>query len=219
MAVWLVIWGRNPHNLNDEKVVEELKERIKKVELNFDFLAYNFSVNPSFDIDFDRENLTMERIKAYIKERQAKALPREDWIVKYNPENWKVIEHEDGWLGFTYYFYEIDKKENKYGDCFSFSLNHNIGNFNGVFKTFSSWNELSINVHENLRKGWLQVIRTLFRHFDITQLVYFSEWGFGYEDCEDFDELINYIEQHPERIVSEFEDFYDFQAFYLENLL
>ncbi|RFS15084.1 hypothetical protein [Emticicia sp. C21] len=219
MAVWLVVWGRNPHDLRDKKVVEELKERIKKVELNFDFLAYFSLVNPIHNQGFDENTEFVQGINEYYKRKQSKFLNKESQIKKYNPDNWEIDENEGHRISFKYYFDDLNTINDKsIADSFKLFLRSNICCFIGDFDTFSKWFELCANSHEKLREGWQELIRTLFRLFDVKQAIYFSEWGFGDEDCESFDELLQWIEERPEKIIHKLEDLYKGDEFYIENL-
>lgn len=219
MAVWLLVWGRNPHDISNEKVVDELKERIKKVELNFDFLAYFSLVNPLDNQGFDENTEFVKGINEYYKRKQSKFLNKENQVKKYNPDNWEIDESEGHWLRFTYYFDELDTINDKgIADSFKFFLSKNIFSFTGDFDTFSKWFELCVNAHEKVRQGWQQIIKTIFRLFDLKQAIYFSERGFGHEDRESFDELLQWIEERPEKIIHRLEDLYKGDEFYIENL-
>ena len=118
----------------------------------------------------------------------------------YKPELWN-FEIKENYVRLFYDLTSNDMYNYGYSNWrFSVYFYKDVISFSGPFNHFSSW--YSICRDENLKQGWLSVIKSVYSYLQADKVIFFTEWGFDFEGSESFLELENYASKHPKLIAS-----------------
>ncbi len=189
MAVWLMVWGHNKFD-NLEQTAKVLDNQKIDIPLDLTFLS-------KVKHDELGENVELDFI--------------------YNDNLWELTISDD--IIILKYLL-TNKAKRLYNDSrvweFGVSFYKDIISFSGSFRHFSSWCDIISD--KMLRDGWSKVIQTIFAYFGVENIIYFTEWGFGYEDVEKFNEIDDWIKLNPQNIVSDLSKIDDYNKIFIQKL-
>ncbi|MEZ0543177.1 hypothetical protein [Fibrella arboris] len=190
MAVWLLVWGKN--TIGDiQETAQFLTSQTIDIPLDLDFLSKINLINPQNEI------VAIDTV--YRKELWEVKIKKDVIQLSYDLPCSNGHHYTYPHWRFSVYFFK---------DIISFS---------GSYLHFSSWYEICLN--ENLKNGWLSVIRAIYRYLNTEKIIFFTEWGFGWEDAESFDELRDYVTQNPERVADNLSALENTEKLYFETLI
>ncbi|MCU0470309.1 MAG: hypothetical protein MUF58_17085 [Arcicella sp.] len=189
MAVWLVAWGQN--KLGDiERTVEILSNKKIDIVLDLNFLSNFKSDLPYQEVDLD---------------------------AVYKEKLWQ-LSVSNGSISLTYHLSNNAKRIYNDNSRWSFGVrfHDDIISFTGAFSHFSDWSNFYSN--KILREGRVKVIQDIYEFLEVEKIIYFTEWGIGYEDMKTFSEMEDWIKLNPNNIVNDLSELNECNKVFIQNL-